>query len=146
MKKILFVLAAFAAVLSAAPLKIAENGKAFAGILVPAKAKPVTVVAAQELALYLKKMTGAEFTVGTKSPHKVNFRIGFGDAEKFEINEYAIKTTASTIEIYGKDSDAPFNWFDFFHDIPQQGSLRGVYEFLDLQGVIWPNPGIDDEP
>ena len=146
MKKILFVLAALAAVLNAAPLKIAENGKAFAGILVPAKAKPVTVAAAQELALYLKKMTGAEFTVGTKSPHKVNFRIGFGDAEKFEINEYAIKTTADTIEIYGKDSEAPFNWFDFFHDIPQQGSLRGVYEFLDLQGVIWPNPGIEYVP
>ena len=146
MKKLFILLTAFAAVLSAAPLKIAENGKALAGILVPVNAKPVTRVAADELALYLQKMTGAKFTVGTKSSHKVNFRIGFGDAEKFEINEYAIKTNGNNIDIYGKDSPAKFNWFDFYHDNPWQGSLRGVYEFLDLQGVIWPNPGIEYVP
>ena len=146
MKKILFLLAACGTLLSGAPLKVAENGKALAGILVPAKAKPVTVVAANELAAYLQKMTGAKFTVGTKSTHKVNFRVGFGDASQFEINEYAIKTTADTIEIYGKDSAARFNWFDFYHDDPWQGSLRGVYEFLDLQGVVWPNPGMEYVP
>lgn len=146
MRKLFLLLAASAAVLSAAPLKIAENGKALAGILVPANAKPVTKAAADELALYLRKMTGAEFTVGTASPHKVNFRIGFGDSSGFEINEYAIKTNGNNIDIYGKDSSAPFSWFAFYHDEPLQGSLRGVYEFLDMQGVIWPNPGIEYVP
>ncbi|MBR4662517.1 MAG: hypothetical protein IKO93_01460, partial [Lentisphaeria bacterium] len=135
MKKIILLLALSAAVLNAAPLKIAENGKACAGILIPADAKPVTRFAARELADYLGKMTGAKFTVGTESTYKVNFRIGFGDAADFQPNEYVIRTSGNNIDIYGRDSDKPFNWFEFYHHVPWQGSLRGVYEFLDLQGV-----------
>ena len=146
MKKIILLLALSAAVLNAAPLKIAENGKACAGILIPADAKPVTRLAAGELADYLGKMTGAKFTVGTKSTHKVNFRIGFGDAADFQPNEYVIRTSGNNIDIYGRDSEKPFNWFEFYHHVPWQGSLRGVYEFLDLQGVRWPNPAIEYVP
>ena len=146
MKKIVMLAAAFAAVLSGAPLKVAENGKALAGILIPQNAKPVTRVAANELALYLKRMTGAKFTVGTKSAHKVNFKIGFGNAAAFQPNEYVIRTVGNNIEIYGRDSEKQFVWFEFFYHIPWQGSLRGVYEFLDLQGVRWPNPSIEYVP
>ena len=146
MKKIFTLLVLLTFALNAAPLKIAENGKALAGILIPADAKPVTRLAAEELAAYLKKMTGATFTVGTQSRHKVNFKIGFGNAADFLPNEYVIRTSGNDIEIYGRDSDKKFSWFQLFYLIPWQGSLRGVYEFLDLQGVRWPNPSIEYVP
>ncbi len=146
MKKLFILLVLLSAVSNAAPLKIAENGKALAGILIPADAKPVTRLAADELAEYLKKMTGAEFTVGTQSPHQVNFKIGFGDASDFLPNEYVIRTNGNDIEIYGRDSDKKLIWFELFYHTPWQGSLRGVYEFLDLQGIRWPNPSIEYVP
>ena len=62
---------------ASAELKIAENGKACAGILIPENAKPIVKMAAQELTTYLKKITGAEFKYGTVSDHKVNFKLGF---------------------------------------------------------------------
>lgn len=54
MKRFLAVMMIGSAVLiSAAELKIAENGRACAGILIPADAKPVVKKAGQELAAYL---------------------------------------------------------------------------------------------
>ncbi|MBE6406378.1 MAG: DUF4838 domain-containing protein [Lentisphaerae bacterium] len=71
MKNILsiFLLVA-AAMLAAAPLKLAENGKTDYSIVVPPHASNVDKYAAQELAFFLKEITGAQFPIvnSAKSP------------------------------------------------------------------------------
>ena len=64
MRSILFLLTILcAAVLSAAPLKLAENGKTDYTIVVPANASEVNKYAANELAFFLKEITGVQFPV-----------------------------------------------------------------------------------
>ncbi|MBR4663299.1 MAG: hypothetical protein IKO93_05450, partial [Lentisphaeria bacterium] len=127
MKRVLSaILIVFAAVLSGAELKIAENGQAQAGILIPADAKPIVKVAAKELADYLGKITGAKFTVSEKSAFKTNFRIGFGDPAGLDQSEFIIRTRGNDIEIFGHDTARKFNWFFCHYDCMEKGSLLGV--------------------
>lgn len=147
MKKLLvFAALALAAILPAAEFKIAENGTAQAGILIPANAKPIVKLAADELASYLKKMTGAEFTVSTKPAFKNNFRLGFGNPAGLEKEEFIIRTNGSNIDIYGHDTKAKVNWFSYSYDCDEKGTLMGVYHFLDMLGVRWPFIGFEHIP
>ncbi|MBO4630680.1 MAG: DUF4838 domain-containing protein, partial [Lentisphaeria bacterium] len=127
-------------------LKIAENGTACAGILIPEKTKPVVELAAQELAVYLKKITGAEFRVGTSSKFKTNFKLGFGDPKGLDDEEFIIRTSGKDIEIFGRDSKEKFPIFDLYYFCKEKGTLRGVYYFLEQLGVRWPAPGMDHIP
>lgn len=131
--------------LCAAEITIAEKGKANAGIVIPENAKPVVKFAADELKNSLEKMTGAPFSVGTKSNMPVNFYLGFGDAKDFRPDEYVISAKNGRIDIYGKDTSANVNFFNLFYDNPDKGTLRGVYNFLDSLGVRWPAPGPKSE-
>ena len=54
MKKLIILLVLLSAALNAAPLKIAENGKALAGILIPADAKPITTLVRLTLVSHTK--------------------------------------------------------------------------------------------
>ena len=135
-----------AALLAGAELTIAENGVAKAGILVPENTKPVVKLAAQELASYLKKITGAEFTVGTSSKFKTNFKLGFGDPKGLDNEEFIIRTSGNDIEIFGRDSKEKFPIFDLYFFCKEKGTLRGVYFFLEQLGVRWPAPGMDHIP
>ena len=59
-----FLIAVFSSViLSAAPLKLAENGKTDYTIVVPSNASAVDQFAAKELAFFLKEITGAVFPI-----------------------------------------------------------------------------------
>ena len=135
-----------AAVLSAAEFKIAENGKAQAGILIPANAKHIVKLAADELAEYLSKMTGAKFTVSTKSNFKYNFRLGFGNPEGLEKEEFIIRTNGNALEIYGHDTAKKAGWFYYSYDCDEKGTLQGVYHFLDTLGIRWPFIGFEYIP
>ncbi|MBR4664455.1 MAG: DUF4838 domain-containing protein [Lentisphaeria bacterium] len=147
MKRFLAVMMIGSAVLiSAAELKIAENGRACAGILIPADAKPVVKKAGQELAAYLQKITGAKFTVGTASSFKTNFRLGFGKPEGIARDGFVIRTNGSDIEIYGHDSARSFDWSVFYYQVAQKGTLLGVYYFLETLGVRWPLPDFEYVP
>ncbi len=130
-------------VLSAAEITLAENGQAKAGIVIPANARPIVRFAAGELAEHLKKMTGAEFKISRRPESEVNFYLGFGDAANFAPDEYVIRAKGKRIDIYGKDTDHRVHWFNYFYDNPDKGTLRGVYNFLDLLGVRWLAPGKD---
>ncbi len=132
--------------LAAENLTIAENGVAKAGILIPENAKSVVKVAADELADYLKKITGAEFMVGTTSKYKTNFKLGFGDPKGLEPEEFIIRTNGNDIEIFGHDSDKKFAMFSFYYYNNHKGTLQGVYYFLEQLGVRWPIPGMDHVP
>ena len=142
MKKIFLFLALFAVfIISAAEITLAENGKAAAGIVIPENAKPIVKLAASELAEHLQKMTGARFKIGVKPVKKVNFYLGSGDAAGFADDEYVINAKGNRIDIYGKDTAGRVNFFNYFYDNPDKGSLRGVYNFLDSLGVRWLAPG-----
>ncbi len=142
MKKILlsFWVIAVCSVCSA-EITIAENGKAHAGIVIPENAKPVVKFAAEELKNFLEKMTGGSFPVGTNAANTVNFYLGFGNADHFQTDEYAISIKDDRIDIYGRDTSDKLNLFNLFHDNPDKGTLHGVYGFLDLLGIRWPAPG-----
>ena len=143
---IVFVLCMLSALLTGTDLSIAENGVAKAGILVPENTKPVVRLAAEELASYLKKITGAEFTIGTRSKFKTNFKLGFGDSSGLENEEFIIRTVGNDIEIFGRDSKEKFPIFDLYYFCKEKGTLRGVYYFLEQLGVRWPAPGMDHVP
>lgn len=140
------VLYGAALLLSGSELKIAENGKALMGILIPADAKPVVKVAGSELASYLQKITGAKFTVGTESSFKNNFRLGFGKAEGIAADGFIIRSGKGGIDIYGHDAAQKFDWSAFYHNVSQKGTLTGVYYFLETLGVRWPLPDLEHIP
>lgn len=148
MKKLFLLPVLFLALLpvNAGEIKLASGGKALAGIVVPANAKPIIRFAARELKTHLDKMTGASFEI-TDSPHlPVNIYLGAAAAEDFEQDEFVISAKGDRIDIYGKDTDKEVYYFDFFHDNPDKGTLRGVFNFLDMLGVRWPMPGFDHVP
>ena len=138
------LLSAFA--LTGADLKIAENGKACAGVLIPANAKPIVKMAAKELTGYLKKITGADFKYGTESKFKVNFKLGFGDPKGLENEEFIIRTNGNDIEIFGHDTDRRRSMFMYYYYTNQKGTLQGVYYFLEQLGVRWPTPSFEHVP
>ena len=126
-------------------LAIAENGKARAGILIPKNAKPIVRLAAKELAGYLKKITGADFPIGTTAQFKINFKLGFGDPAGLDNEEFIIRTKDGQIEIFGHDTDHKVSWRHYF-SCDEKGTLLGVWYFLELLGVRWPAPGMDHVP
>ena len=131
---------------ASAELKIAENGKACAGILIPENAKPIVKMAAQELTDYLKKITGAEFKYGTVSDHKVNFKLGGGNPEGLDKEEFIIRTNGNDIEIYGHDTAGKVDIFMYYYYTSEKGTLMGVYHFLEQLGVRWPTPTFEHIP
>lgn len=144
MKKIIIVCLLSAAFLPLSAITVAENGKACAGILIPVNAKPIVKFAASELAVYLKKITGTDFTVSEKSSFKNNFKLGFSKPDEVKDIDFLIRTSGSDIEISGTDTDSKKGgWFYYYYDCDDKGTLQGVYYFLEKLGVRWPTP--DDE-
>ncbi|MBQ6470371.1 MAG: DUF4838 domain-containing protein [Victivallales bacterium] len=142
MKRTLFLLLAFLSLLlPAAEITLAENGLAKATIVIPEQPKPIVKYAAAELAEHLQKMTGATFPIGFKPGNDVNIYLGFGNADGFQADEYVLNAQGSRIDIYGKDTSAKVNLFNYFYDNPDKGTLCGVYCFLDSLGVRWLAPG-----
>ena len=134
--------------LFAADITLAENGKAKATIVIPANAKRVVKFAATELASYLKKITGATFAVGTTPGKDVNIYLGMGNTKGLDKHSFVISAKGKRIDIYGKDSQPQGRvdfYFNLFYDNQEQGTLRGVYNFLDSLGVRWLAPGKDGE-
>ena len=134
--------------LFAADITLAENGNAKATIVIPANAKRVVKFAATELASYLKKITGATFAVGTNPGKDVNIYLGMGNTKGLDKHSFVISAKGKRIDIYGKDSQPQGRvdfYFNLFYDNQEQGTLRGVYNFLDSLGVRWLAPGKDGE-
>ncbi len=142
MKKLLFLFAAvFSFVLCGAELTVAENGKAYADIIIPANAKPQVRFAAQELKKYLEAITSAKFTVTVKPSKKINFYLGMGDVSSFKDRQFMINVKGDRIELYGPDGGQKLSFVNLFFDCEQKGTLIAVYNFLDSVGVRWLAPG-----
>ena len=89
-----------AALLSAAPLRLAENGKTTYKIVVPSDATAVDKFAAKELQYFLKQITSADFKIvnTAKSP-----AIFIGDAKGKTLADQVnvIETRGKDLYLYG---------------------------------------------
>lgn len=106
---------------------LVKDGKTEAKIFMPAKFGKATMFAAQELAGYIEKISGARPDISLGKPWPTQrIRIILecnpdGIADSFTLNE-----SGGTVTIRG-DSDV--------------GVLYGVYQYLDNMGVRWFMPG-----
>jgi len=138
--------------LGAAPLTIVENGQPQAAIFAPTN-EPHAQKAAAEIQKYVEKMSGAKLAIvaegapveeslpstliqvgHTEAAKKAGVRIpdGFNPAiraDAFREEGYVLKTVGNQIFI-GGNSDGPY-----------QGTLYGVYAFLEKLGCRWYFPG-----
>ena len=115
MRSILFLLTILcAAVLSAAPLKLAENGKTDYTIVVPANASEVNKYAASELAFFLKEITGVQFPIAAAAK---------GPAIYVGAAKTKLADDVSMIETSGKDL--------YLYGGGDHGTLWAVYELVE---------------
>lgn len=132
----------FSVLLSAGEVILAKNGKAEAVIVISPRSVPTVRFAAKELARYLEKMTGAKFAIVNNIPAGKNLIcLGMKDGSSFADDEFVISSKGNRIDIYGRDGKQRVDYFNLFYDNPDKGTLRGVYNFLDMLGVRWVAPG-----
>lgn len=126
---------------AARTLTLADSGESFYSIAIPENAAPAEEYAAEELAAYLEKITGATFPVinGIESKPAVPGRlialgnsltaqgiIGNEELESAGSEGFIIRTGGDNIAIRGATA---------------AGTLNGVYSFLeDVLGVRWYTP------
>ena len=118
-------LCALAALPLAAELKLAENGKTPYTIVIPAKAAKIEKAAARDLAVYLKKVTGAEFPVAeTAAPPRIVIgKAAPADTKPLGPRERRVRSENGDLHLYGADP---------------RGSAFAVYDFLDdIIGCRW---------
>lgn len=124
-KTFLFVLALAAALPLAAELKLAENGRTAYVIVPPENPSRIESQAVEDLALYLKRSTGAEFKVDANghSPRIVVGRRAPGDNKALRLRERRIKSSGDDLYLYGGGT---------------YGTAFAVYDFLDrFVGCRW---------
>ncbi|MGL4943722.1 MAG: DUF4838 domain-containing protein [Thermoguttaceae bacterium] len=106
-----------------AAVKLAENGKPLATIVVAENASDVEKTAAAQLAMYLDKVTGGEFTIAQTSPASGNKIIVTADATCPDDGIVIETIDENTLRLAGH---------------PQRGVLYAVNTFLeDVVGVRW---------
>lgn len=153
MKKYFMLLALVAAALSLNAATLVKNGKAVSFIVIPEKAQPSVVIAAEELVHHIKKASGAELKTYRENSVPKNVTgtpIYLGDCKfvaqqgivtgKLKPAEYLIRSTDKFLIITGRDRDTGpvgSSWHSVWH-----GTLWGVYELLERElNVRWIWPG-----
>lgn len=132
-------------------LKIAENGKSNAVIVLPPNSCPILRFAASELSANLKKVTGAEFPVVEKpDANKINLMLGekLANAAGLKVDGipcdgFIIQSKNNNIYIAGRDDEKgdpvkeAGGWCKW-----ERGTLYAVYDFLErFAGVRFYFPG-----
>ena len=142
---------AMAVGVGAEPLRITRSGKTKAVILLPIAPDKNETLAAQELSLYLRKITGAEFPIISVHQQTEN------DAFPFDGPVFSVGRTPLAGQINARE-----NWPKLSHQqayrikrsdrvvviegnadsgLGSYGTLYGVYGFLEHLGVRWFLPG-----
>lgn len=101
--------------INAAPLKLAENGKTNYSIVLQKNASNTDKFAAKELAFFLKKMTGADFSISTDKKSPAIF-IGHAKGAKLADEVNVVETSGNDLLLYGGGI---------------HGNLWAVYELLE---------------
>ncbi|OQA79117.1 MAG: hypothetical protein BWY31_04269 [Lentisphaerae bacterium ADurb.Bin242] len=146
-KTILFILAFGMLVLTrvlsadAGEVKIVKDAKPEACIVIPENPTPVEKYAADELALYIRKITSASLRIVSKPPPGMpGIYIGPLGSKDMPFSE-ALKKTASGIreDGYAVEANAKGVFITAKHP---RGLLYGVYHILrECGGVYWFQPG-----
>ena len=134
-------------------LVLAENGKACMDIVIPDNVCYVTKLASDELKMFLKKSTGADFQVVMESKHKGEKGIFLGNTnelkkragiKEFESDQYLIKADKDAVFIAGKDISTTswINLMQLYFYTGDKNTLFGVYAFLEkFCGIRFFAPG-----
>ena len=122
--------------------------------IVVASGSPVTVrYAAEELAAHLRKLTGGEFRI-VKQPFAGQVTIHLGDSaaarkagikvSELKYDGFYLGAKGREVFICGKDSaeNGKLDYFAMLFTNRLKGTLYGVYELLEQQGICWPAPGV----
>lgn len=121
--------------------------------IVVAPGAPVSVqFAANELSYHLQKLTGGAFPVRNEpSSDRVVIRLGDtaesrgagADLNTLKYDGFYLGAIGQEVLISGVDSreNNSSQPFPLLFSTQQKGSLYGVYEFLEQQGIRWPAPG-----
>ena len=166
-KTLLFILLSLAAV-ALAEIPFVVGGKETKSyLLLDTNPTPTAQYAAQELAAYIKKITGVEdiYTENGLGKNNWNIVIGYGDRAKqagltldgLKHDGFRLVTKGNTLYIYGVDrpTDRPiiggnthliswktFNALNNISIFGDSGTLYGVYYLLrEYFGVRWFTPG-----
>ena len=121
----LCVLAALAALPLAAEITVASGGRTAFTIMLPKNAPKLEKAAANDLAAYLKKVTGAEFRIAADapSPRLVIGRRAPSDREPLKNRERRVRSENGDLYFYGAG---------------RHGNAFAVYDFLDdIIGCRW---------
>ncbi|MBR7131474.1 MAG: DUF4838 domain-containing protein [Lentisphaeria bacterium] len=102
--------------------RLTQDGKAHANIVIPANAPEMVKYAANELADFVYRMSGAKLPVSTDKKAGNPIFIGF-DTDKFEVDQLKIFCDGKSLMLTGGG---------------EFGSLKAVYAFLRDQGIFWP--------
>ena len=118
--------------------------------IVVASGSPVTVrYAAEELAAHLRKLTGGEFRI-VKQPFAGQVTIHLGDSaaarkagikvSELKYDGFYLGAKGREVFICGKDSaeNGKLDYFAMLFTNRLKGTLYGVYELLEQQGICWP--------
>ena len=120
---------------NAKDLVLASDGKALYSIVIPENPSQTEIFAAKELSKYLKKITGANFTVcdrDTKPSIVLSDKNSFENVSKEKLpselgsDGYALMIRDKNIYLVGSDS---------------RNVLYAVYDFLERLGCKWLSPG-----
>ena len=136
-----------AALCHAADLRIVENARPAAAIVISARAPETVKFAAKELADHIEKCTGARLSIVTdaQNPRGNLILVGRsrltqslrGDLASLDEDGFIIRRQGSHVLIVGSDEDG-----DPVSGSGKAGTLFGAYEFLErVAGVRWLGPG-----
>ncbi|MBR7107742.1 MAG: DUF4838 domain-containing protein [Lentisphaeria bacterium] len=149
MKRSCVIFAALFALCSLSAATLVRNGKAESYIVIPEKAQPSVVIAAEELAYHVKKASGAVLPVYRENAVPAQVKgtpVYLGDCRvlpekgidtsKLKPAAFIIRAKGNELIIAGRDRDTGpvgSSWHAVWH-----GTLWGVYEFLETElGVLW---------
>lgn len=162
---LVLVLASFlVSTVNAAPVSLVTGGKANGVILIPAESPGSVQLAAKELQVHVKRMTGVELKIHQEQ--EVNLDtvvVSLGQTELAErngVNSYSlasdgfrIKEASGVMFILGRDYNGPIlgdrrgrSNRTYNRDLKinvhgETGTQNGVYHFLRKKGVRWYMPG-----
>ena len=140
-----------------AAVKLSEDGKALAEIVIGEYPTKSAQFGASDLAWHLKKITGADFKVVTADKAGSGFKILVGDSAFTRCRsaalfgqQYVVDVREDAIELVGRDRQDMTKVKGVYErdgmlrasGIPgmfeEQGSMYAVYEFLEKNiGVVW---------
>ena len=133
-----------AGIARAAELTLAEDGRTKYSIVIAAEAEEGEKYAADELALFLGRMTGADFPITRDSEPAGDFEIVVGHTNRKSLEDLPANLRTENFEGFAIVPDG--ERLVIIGNIPR-GTLYGVYDFLDVElGVLFLDHHVDHVP